>query len=631
MSPLVLLSLFVQTGLDTAVDMDVRGRDLPAVIQDLAQKTGLRMETVGLSDRPLIVNVHEMPASKLLATICETTDASVEMRNGTITIFRPTSRVTEGRIRAARNRGLRAKTWLQSNTANQTSGPWGDNDFEFARLEAERLYTKGIEEVERSGMRLGDLADAITPARIVLLDFLRRVKPELIGDIQPESYTVFSTSPSGREVPMPVDLSAAVRHAMAARERAAQILHIREDEAIVRNNTALLSEPVAEIRQVKVVLSRSWSSRVDAEVYLIDKRVVDYSGIRIDAGLAAMDDCPADLSGNLVLTEFDRALIQMLPYASLFSSEAVYAGGRNLVDPPAEWLRSQLVDPVTNEPMSTLPASWLRSTADALKLDLVGYVPDSAYAVLLDRMRAKPDLRALWKMRKVIGVELEVRGNALVCRPVEQWAADRGRVDRNALRKLLRTYTSSSLPRLEDFLAYLDKSPTFAEYNLDTTWMKMLEPNGRVFCYLARPADIRLMNDLKLDRGADISNLDTSGLTPQQRNLLEESASGASTHWPDHASISSRRSKDGKYSISAPTSLNMAVGRLHVTRTRRHGYLLPRGEGFVPALDSEIPATRSELAHPPLRLDAIDFHFLPTQPGGTSAYWKAQELYIRPR
>lgn len=631
MSPLVLLSLLGQTGLNTPIDLDARGRDLPLVIQDISQKSGLRMEAVGLADRPLILNVHQMPASQLLATICEITDASMEMRDGKITLFRPAGRIEAGRLRAARNRGARATAWLQANTGNQTSGPWRDSDFEFARLEAEKAYTKGGEEVERSGMRLGDRADAITPARIVLLDFLRRVKPELIGDIQPESFTVFSTSPSGREVPMPVDLSAAVRNAMAARERAAQILHIRGDEAIVRNNTALLSVPVAEIRQVKVVLSRNWGSRVDAEVYLIDKRVVDYSGIRIDAGLAAMDDCPGDLTGNPVLTEFDRALIQMLPYASLFSSEAVYAGGRNLVDPPAEWLRSRLVDPVTNEPMSTLPASWLRSTADALKLDLVGYVPDSACAVLLDRMRAKPDLRSLWKMRKIIGVELDVRGNALVCRPVEQWAADRGRVDRTALRKLLRTYTSTSLPRLEDFLAYLDRSPTFAEYNLDTTWMKMLEPNGRVFCYLARPADIRLMNGLKLDRGADISNFDTSGLTPQQRNLLEEAASAASTHWPDHVSTSSRRSKDDKYSISAPPSLNMAVGRLRVTRTKRYGFLLPKGDGFVPALDTEIPATRSERAHPPLRFDAIEFYFQPTQPGGSSAYWKAQELYIRPR
>lgn len=630
MSPLVLLSLLAQTGLDTPIDLDVRGRDLPLVIQDIAQKSGLRMEAVGLADRPLILNVHQMPASKLLATICEITDTSMEMRDGKITLFRPAGRIEAGRLRAARNRGARATAWLQANTGNQTSGPWKDSDFEFARLESERLYTKGVEEVQTSRMYRGDRADAITPARIVLLDFLRRVKPGLIGDIQPESVTVFSTSPNGREVPMPVDLSAAVRHAMAARERAAQILHIRGDEAIVRNNTALLSVPAAEIRQVKIVLSRSWSSRVDAEVYLIDKGVVDYSGLRIDAGLQVVDDCPAELTGDPVLTEFDRTLIEMPPYASLFSSEAMYGPGRDLVNPPAERLRSQLMDPVTNEPMATLPASWLRSTADALNLDLVGYVPDSAFAVLLDRMRSKPNLRTLWKIQKVIGVEFEVRDNALVCRPVEQWGADRGRVDRTALRKLLRTYTSSSLPRLEDLLTYLDKSPTFAEYNLDTTWMKMLDPNGRVFCYLARPTEIRLLDALKLDRNSEISTFDISTLSPTQRALIEKAAGDLSYYSPRHASTYSRGGKDD-YHILAPTFPTLVGGLMRVTRTRRSGLLLPRGDGFIPALDYEIPERRSERAHPHLSFDAIDFYVLPTQPGSTSASWKARELYIRPR
>lgn len=485
--------------------------------------------------------------------------------------------------------------------------PWGDADFAAAREENVKRYQAGLADMKSGQFRVASKADAITPAHIVLTDFLRQVKPEVIGGVQPDSRVIYAFKPERGELALPMDLGAAVTYALQARERAAQVLSNPGDETLLRTNTHLLGTAVGKPVGVKVILSRSFSAGVNVEVMITAPNVIDYSGMALDLGSPLIEEPPAELTGRPKLTELDEALVRTPLYRSLYQFDAYGGPGGAAQSLLPATIRDVLKNPATSEPMATLPASWILSTADSLKTDVVAYLPDWTLGILLDRLRSKMDLKTLWRNQLKIGVKMENRGGLLVAQPSLPWIADRGRIDRAALGSLLRTYSERSIPEIRDFAAYCERVPRFDEYNLDTTWMKFLDPNGRVFPPISHPHAIRFVSSLKLNRAKRETVFQTAQLSARQIEDLQQLISKETPVYGPRFFATSSSNSD-RYSIEAPGPLPaIPGGTLTVTRSIREARLVVKSNGdFWPVSKEELrgaPPANSL----PMRMDHLSF------------------------
>lgn len=589
LSALAVMAIWQTNPLARPINYETRGKEIRAILADLSRESGVSMTCSGMADTPAIVRVKSMPLRRLMDELAEVADAEWQVKEGKHELVRTQSRRLAAREAEIRERTERIRRWLKETAkVDEPLRGWSDADIEAANQENAKAALKTAEHYSEAVT-----ADAVTPGRIVLIDFLRKCKAEVIGGLLPGDTLVYSTDPVW-ESPMPVDLSRAIDLAVQARDRASQLL--KSDPraftpAGVMTNASLVSLPVRGKVSATAVLHRR-GGRVSAEVYLLaDRKVIDYSGLTLSFSAESLVEPPAGLEGPVVLTKHEQAMAQSSAYASF---EFPDWGGDIKTLLPAD-LRDILKDPVRNDPVSFLPATWLRQTTEKLGANLVAFVSDPSVVLILEEFRSQPNLPQLWRNQRKLGVSLKVEDGLLTAVPTNRAAADRGRINRAALGALVASYSEARYPTWSELLKYSEAMPViFSDNNLDFRWMKLLDPNGRAFAPVGNAAMIRFIDSLGLPAKQPRLQKDLAELTKEQLATLQLATNFKRSYSPRYLGTRLGGSLPREYSVEVPAFRTPTEGFVIIESKQATGAIASFTSGaFVAMTDDELKIARN--------------------------------------
>lgn len=125
--------------------------------------------------------------------------------------------------------------------------------------------------------------------------------------------------------------------------------------------------------------------------------------------------------------------------------------------------------------MSFFVSDWLLDLADRTGRQLVAHVPDHMFSTLAARADSAPNHVTLWQSLPGLGALSRMETDELVLKPRFFARADRYRVDRTALRQLVKAAGPYGLPSSQALMDYAEKAPPVAHAtNLDSVMLNSL-------------------------------------------------------------------------------------------------------------------------------------------------------------
>lgn len=497
---------------DTEIRYETRAKDVTQIVADLAAITGKKLETEGLRNWPLIVRFEKRPLSQVMALIAQKTDAVWIEKDDRQILTRSKTRVQNAALLEARHRGERLKKWLTSNlgidgpprawTSEETDSIVAQNRKEIDTKAAGLLRLAKPDQVE--------VASAVTPAKILLQEFCRKISPEVLGGLPISSQIIYSSTPKAPERPLPVELGQAIR--AYTQTRSAFAAKLPADTAnldgatIVANDRLSLTpmDPNFVIRFELIRVGTDADIHVGVVLHGSDRRtLLDSYGLQVKLDPLPETPPPAKLKG-LVKFEPDSAALMrhMARNRPVLGQLQGPKGGFIVSGAPIPPLPSELLkkvlDPVKRDPQSYFITDWLMSTADALDTDLIASVPDNLFYNLSNALRGSSDLVSLWKLGPAWQLKMKWENGLLDVESVDVAKNDRYRIDRAALAKLMAARTADRFPNWDDQARYAATQPPGAiyQFGLDYRWLRLVDPNQVWMTILFQPVAYRFWGTL---------------------------------------------------------------------------------------------------------------------------------------
>lgn len=130
---------------------------------------------------------------------------------------------------------------------------------------------------------------------------------------------------------------------------------------------------------------------------------------------------------------------------------------------------------IEGEPLAYHVSEWALDLADKSNKQLVAHVPEHAFTPMTTRLDGNADHDAVWKALPTFGIDRVVTKDALVLKPKMFARADRYRVNRQALRALVKSSGPHGVPKLRALMDYSRSAPRIAYAdNLDITLLELV-------------------------------------------------------------------------------------------------------------------------------------------------------------
>lgn len=608
-----MLSLLVATSLSVNVvysrsqpiSYETRGKDVVQIVRDLADLTKLDLATDGLRDWPLILRLKNRPANEVLALIASLTDSEWVSRDGKSVLTRSEARRRRAALSEAVTRGERMKHWLIENHGlDQPLRDWTDVEAAAAAKESELTARAVQQQYGRGGSSYGSGFMENTPAKIILLDFLRLVKPELLGSIQGGEHLAFSTTPGRNEKPMPVNLDPATAAFLRSRSKLAAKVPIEDYDfgsgMSIKTNALLSHRPVPSKIAIGIQLSRQAhpGALIRASITVSGSAILDHTGLSINMPSATEEKMP-DFKGEVRLSpdsvsllQASQARIRSVAVAERQMRMVFLSGGYSPPRSPA--LQAILRQPVLHEPHSFFAADWLFASADSIRSELAATVPDNLISTVAGHVAKTNRLETIWKAFEKLDIKAEVKAGILIVRPRDLARIDQFRVDRAALQKFFATFGSDRLPTIEEKSTYaVTQSPIYSESNLDFFWMRLLDPNALAF-QTYDPSFLRLYATLPSDQKlAKRVTIEATKVSPAQKSLLDRILSSGS----NLGGFSGNYASSGPISDPQPIEIRaFDFPTVTVLRNPAPTFLVDFADGSQARLNEENVAVRLKIA-----------------------------------
>lgn len=148
----------------------------------------------------------------------------------------------------------------------------------------------------------------------------------------------------------------------------------------------------------------------------------------------------------------------------------------NAVDP---WVTDENVAfarrAIQTEPTAFAISEWLLDLSDRMGDGLVACLPDHSFVALSERLTAVATHDVLWQLMPTLGISRSRSEGVLTIKSQFFARADRYRVDRKAIRKLVDSGGPHGLPRFADVLEYAGSAPAFTvDSNLDAHLLNLV-------------------------------------------------------------------------------------------------------------------------------------------------------------
>ena len=468
---LTALLAFALQGPDVSVPVTVRMPATPVseVLGQVSKQVGFRFEASQVRDWPIIVSVKSLRAGDLLERIAEVTDSEWVKERDRWVLTRSAARVKKAVEIELADRAARLKPVVDALPTEMS-----DADIEKAAAEIKKT-------AREAGSGLKTFLSGPSPASILLGATLKKMPIREIASAPINSFITYSSLRRPGQQQLPAFPSSTWRNYLNLRAKFAKVIELPADVQVAGglSTAALPSEfhiTLGLSRPFATAYVNAWIGLFSAEGKLLDFARANLIPTPIDH--------PSPLppsSGPVSVTETSVDLIRVLSATGFVqrwtlrtsSGDTLPVGSPDPTLAPENIAKA--VKAVEGEPMAYAVSDWLLDLSSQSGKSLVAYIPDHAFTPLHQRLAPKTTHDVLWRALPELGLEPSGEQTCLVIRPRMFSRADRYRVDRKALRKLVAAAGVYGLPRLNDLLDYVGNAPPVSYMtNLDVTLLTLI-------------------------------------------------------------------------------------------------------------------------------------------------------------
>lgn len=461
---LTALLAFALQGPDVSVPVTLRMPATPVseVLSDVSKQVGFRFEASQVRDWPIIVSVKSLRAGDLLERIAEVTDSEWVKERDRWVLTRSAARVKKAVEIELADRAARLKPVVDAL-------PTGMSDEDIAKAAAEIKKT-----ILEEGPGLKTVMSGTSAADVLLNAALKRLPIREIAAAPISSFVSYSSDPRPGQRRLPAFSPSTWKDYLAARAKFAKVIDLPPD---VQVSAGLSSLSLPNQFQIILGFSRPFASagiNVWLALFGSDGKILDLARASLTMAPARFETSPPPCESPVSVSNAGKRLIHVLqPSRTLPGpSFATQVGDVLPVGAPDPWTASENVAvarrAIEREPLAYAISDWVLDLADQSGKGIVAHVPDFAFNPLQQRLASTIQHDVLWNALLEMGIRAEADANVLVLKPMMFARADRYRVDRGALRKLVAAGGPYGRPSLGALLDYVGSSPpvTYHE-NLD--------------------------------------------------------------------------------------------------------------------------------------------------------------------
>lgn len=453
--------------LDKPVTLRTVAKPVADVLADVTSQVGFRFEASQVRDWPIVVSVKSFRAGDLLERIAEVTDSEWVKERDRWVLTRSAARVKKAVEIELADRAARLKPVVDSL-------PTEMKDEDIAKAAAEIKKT-----AREAGSGLKTFLSGPSPADVLLSSALRRMPIQEIASAPISSFITYSSLRRPGQRQLPSFPSSTWSNYLALRAKFARLIELPADVQVAGglSTAALPSE-----YHVKLGLSRPYATaNVNAWLALFgtDGKLLDFARASLAPTAIAHASPDAPAAGQVNIAESSASLMRILSTTGSVPSPTLRTRFDDTlpVGPPdpslAPEIIAKVVKAIEGEPLAYAVSDWLLDLSAQSGKNLVAYIPDHAFTPLHQRLGSRTTHDVIWKAMPELGLEPIGSATSIVIKPRMFARADRYRVDRKALRKLVASSGSYGLPRLNDLLEYVEHSPTVAYMtNLDVVLLQ---------------------------------------------------------------------------------------------------------------------------------------------------------------
>jgi hypothetical protein len=495
---------------DPTVSLTVPATQTSKILATLEASTGVRLSVEPrFKETPLVVSVHDVPLSKLLANMCVALRVEMQPAKDGYRLARPAKMQTQILADEQADYATEWKSVLDKWQATLVANPWSTNlakamfDKEAGRYGSER---KGKWERDQPHL------DQVQPGSRLLFKLMNSLGPTRLAQMDVAQPTVFSRFPTPMQSPMPKQFEAWL--ATYIKESSLNPPPAPDEDAVQLDDRGRVSVSLPALggRIGKVLVSFDRGS--------ITMMVFNEAGTTVDAVDAPSiydfypePDKETRPSPYRDLEPFEPTGLskQLIEFSDSVSTNDHFNGEAD-DSPPVKIspeLKEFLMNPDRYDPLSLLPSELLHSFARQRKLNLVVQVDDSCSdpgsVVPEGGSKSNIDLGPALEMMFVGQENASTDEGWWVIAPYDQVDSDATRLSRTA------------------FASYLHSSAATG-FNLDADVSLMASIPGRPFdsyFYLYSPAESYLASIFGPHEFPDmLCARFLAGLTGTQRRIL---------------------------------------------------------------------------------------------------------------
>lgn len=472
------LALSPQADEIKTVSIDSAGLTVDEVLAKVRQQSGLEVYAGNVATNRIVAVVPSLPSKVFLEKLAWALDAEWQPYGKGVRLERTPSQFAASRSRAYTERlnGIRlglaqaSKSFARINNFSQKEM---DKKVELAMEQFRRQYAnfRGNEEDKIVNLTTGG-----NPAQIVLQEILTKMPARTLADLNTKRRTVFSTSPTRFQRPLPFAISS-IDDFLAARQVMSSTAKKVRSMTSARVYTGLQGEEKKIEGIGKILVRVGGDGRKD---YIqMDILIANTAGEVVgqaNTGVYARtnENRPTTVPSFNVTPRPDsvklaKALIYGNREATSVEYDVIYPSTPWKLDDNCRQVEPILVDPVTHEPLSYGATDVVQAAADKLKKPIIAYISDDHYSRMLGVMHQKQISFSNFVQPGDVEVQ---NSDCFLIRPADLDEAVYSQWDRSRLKTLIEKVKNVGYLRLGDLIDYRKGRIGASNYaSLDSRWI----------------------------------------------------------------------------------------------------------------------------------------------------------------
>lgn len=497
-----IAAMSLACGLAVAADtvtLSSKGMSVAEVLQEISKQTGIEIEcSASIKGIPLFIEVKDMPTKTFFDRLLKIVDADWDRRGDVLILSRGNIRSRRALEAEINDRAPRLadaiKKYLDANKARED---WSDEAMK-ERVTKDLEARRTLEAQIGAGGRIVTTSNAsASPGTLVLHEALRRIPAAAFAAVLPGDRLVFSSSANSKQRPLPYNPAGTIEQFIKVHNRVVDSMEAANAKPGDRRVTTDLASQGRIERIVELIVAVERFSAGDGfsvVAYLVDPQgdIVAQPRAWLTPSPMGSGTPPVGVDQSVTLPAESVSLLQVLrdgqPAGSVVSNGsrvmmmmatepggAITFGGpdQSRIPVPAE-LRARMLEPTKHEPLGWVVGDLLSGLGAKTGRQIMATVPDDLLGKLAQSVSGNSvNLKALWTQAG-LGLQITSDENGWLIHPRLFAEADRQRVDRVALEKLLK-----SSGRLADTAKYATvMSAAWNVSALDARWIKPLDFNS---------------------------------------------------------------------------------------------------------------------------------------------------------